>query len=285
MSKTHVDTLEPRKLLAATATYESATGTLTLRGSGGSDNYELARLGKTQVQVTYNGKSVLTFNVNGARTVVFNGFAGHDILSMGRVPMALRADGGADDDSISASAVGRYGDTIFGGTGNDYIYGGLGNDTIDGGLGNDIELGGRGDDYLYALSGTDGDDTLVGGSGEDTADFTQYDRGVRLELGLDAPTVTRVDDLVYNDIGTIITTVHPDHIINTSSQPVTVYLRGGNDTYRGSAQRETVYGGAGDDNINTVGGTDVIVDTQGTNTLTGGSGIDTINGVIDLNGN
>ena len=283
MTELMIDSLENRQLYAASVSFDAGTGLLTIKGSSGSDHIEMALYQGNQAQVvqrTTAGRTVLeTVDLSSAKLVSFDGGAGDDFLSMGRVPLAVQANGGEGNDSLSGSRddAGQA-DSLTGGDGNDYLFGGTGKDTLDGGAGYDLEYGYTGRDYLYALSDDNGDDTLVGGAGVDIADFSQYDHGVRLIVGtLGSQAAGRVDDVVFNDIGNIYTTVHDDHVFNTSSQGVTVVLRRGNDSFQGSAANELVFGGRGDDTINTVGGDDVVIDTVGTNTIDAGSGNNLVN--------
>jgi Ca2+-binding RTX toxin-like protein len=88
---------------------------------------------------------------DGASTgLVFEGTAGDELLTGGRLDDVLRGHDGAD--------------TINGMTGNDVIEGGAGDDSLQGGGGTDRLDGGAGDDILLSQ---DGDDVLYGGAGND----------------------------------------------------------------------------------------------------------------------
>ena len=126
--------------------------------------------GADRITVTQN-KGIVEVKINKVRQTftgldeihVF-GLGGDDVITLERLTIGARIDGGAGNDTIDASAVKAAGVTLVGGLGNDMLTGGAGNDSLDGGAGNDTLFGRAGNDTLV---GGDGDDTLVGGTGND----------------------------------------------------------------------------------------------------------------------
>lgn len=268
-----IDSLEPRRLLAAAVVLTD--GHIRITGTTGNDKIEFALGTHGHAQVYVDGSVALTF-VRKAVThgVSFFGDSGNDVLIMGRVPLVLFADGGDGNDAISASRGGKIADTILGSNGNDYLFGGPGNDFIDGGGGDDGLFGEAGNDTLKILSDTLGDDTVSGGLGRDTIDASDYNRGIKLRIGDRTPSVVTVDDFVFEDVETILATGYNDNISIVSGLPITVFLGKGNDIFTGGRGNDTIYGGRGNDEIATAGGDDIIIDQEGTNIINGGTGND-----------
>lgn len=147
-----------------------------------------------------------------------------------------------DDDRVRA---GDDDDTVRAGKGDDLVYGGTGNDDLIGNGGDDTLFGEAGND---TLTGSRGDDSLSGGDG---ADSVTGNRG--------------------NDV------------IDTSSTSGTPLPdRGYPGLYPADADpaddRDTVYGGQGDDTIRTGDDADLINAGQGNDLVDGGFDDDTILG-------
>jgi Ca2+-binding RTX toxin-like protein len=149
-----------------------------------------------------------------------------------------------------------------------------GNDSIDAGAGNDTIDGGGGNDTIFGGSGTDsilagdGEDVLYGGAGADTIRSTVG--GSDTAYGGDG------DDFIFYGY------------IGVSRTDVLIYGGGGNDSIQSVSNSETVYGGSGNDTIRVgnssseaYGGTgnDLLVGGLNGDTLDGGAGNDTIVGV------
>jgi Ca2+-binding RTX toxin-like protein len=97
-----------------------------------------------------------------------NALGGDDsLLVKPGVPMAVEADGGDGNDSLTGA---EEQDTFFGG---------LGNDTLNGGGGNDLLDGQDGDDTLLARDGFG--DLVRGGAGIDSAQIDKFDIHVDVE--------------------------------------------------------------------------------------------------------
>ncbi len=202
--------------------------------------------------------------------------------------------GGAGDDSIQGNEGDDY---IEGGTGNDTLRGGIGNDTIDGGADDDEIYGGAGDDVIFGGDGNDnlfggsGDDEIYGGDGDDTVLAGSGDDTVYGGAGNDIIETGDGSDLVFGGDGDdfIDTSGHlalPDRgfgaILPADPDPDndkdTVYGGAGNDTILTGDDADLIYGGAGDDFIDGGIDDDLIYGGEGNDTIIGGEGADTIYG-------
>lgn len=166
----------------------------------------------------------------------------------GRTRDKLKGDDTAD---ILNGAGGR--DQLLGGAGNDLLIGGAGADRLIGGTGNDMLRGDNGSDLLKGGAGNDtleggkGDDTLDGGRGHDLVDFTGASSAVELRLG-------RASDNLISIEGAIGST-HDDVL-------------------RGNNERNSLFGGLGDDALSGGRGNDRLAGGNGSDTLDGGAGRD-----------
>ncbi len=138
--------------------------TLEINGQGGNDTVTVEDLSGSQSAVN-----------DGVSLLVFDGGGGQDLLDATRSDVAVSADGGNNNDTISG---GNLDDTLLGGGQDDLLDGRAGNDSLDGQTGNDLLLGGGGADTLFGsggddtLSGQSGDDVLIGGGGADAFVFS-----------------------------------------------------------------------------------------------------------------
>ncbi|WP_245965223.1 Hint domain-containing protein [Paenirhodobacter hankyongi] len=182
-------------------------------------------------------------------------------------------------------------DRVLAGAGNDTVYAGVGDDTVWGDLGNDSIFGEAGDDSLI---GGEGKDTISGGAGNDT-----------IEGGNDADVISggAGNDDVDGGEGDDVITTGPDGLANYApdrgypglfpgdtdpgNDRDTVYGGGGNDTISTGDDADYIDGGTGNDSIDagcdddTVDGgdgNDVIVGAEGSDLIFGGTGNDTIYG-------
>jgi Ca2+-binding RTX toxin-like protein len=147
-----------------------------------------------------------------------------------------------------------HADVLTGNNGANSLYGGAGADKLYGGLGADI------------LHGGEGDDLFDGGAGIDTVTFDGAATGVFIQLWLGAgPQQTGFGNDSFAGIENIVGTGHRDWI-------------------QGDASANRLYGGDGDDYLNTwgtgdtllgEGGDDVLTGTVGDHILNGGDGSDT----------
>jgi len=197
------------------------------------------------------------------------GGAGNDTLRGGMGEDVLY--GGAGDDSLSG---GPGNDTIFGDAGNDVIEGGSGDDTIYGGAGDDSIIAGSGDDVVYSGSGNN---TITTGDGNDT-----------VYLGDDGNFVDTSGHVPLPDIG--FPGLYPADP-NPFDDRDTVYGGAGDDTIFTGDDRDTIFGGAGndyidagidDDYVEGGDGDDTIIGGEGRDVIHGGAGNDVIYGGLDM---
>jgi len=175
---------------------------------------------------------------------------------------------------------GRDDDILDGGSGHDRLAGEDGNDTLDGGDGDDALYGGDGDD---TLKGGRGNDILHGESGQDTADFSDGDAGVQVNLFDEVSVSTDLgNDRLYeieNVIGTrsddIIDGDHGANVLDGQDGADNIRGHNGNDRILGGEGNDVVWGDTGDD---IVSGDDEIRGGLGNDTLSGGIGNDHLRG-------
>ncbi|SIN91268.1 Hint domain-containing protein [Vannielia litorea] len=201
-----------------------------------------------------------------------SGGAGNDYIRGGQDADII--DGGDGDDEI----YGMSGDdTITGGKGNDYIDGGGGEDTIDGGDGDDTIIGwnnkdtiigGKGNDTITAggsddiVHAGDGNDTVDGGDGNDYIDTSG---NIHPVTGLSG-----TPDQGYPGIWA------PDADPNDDKD--TVYGGKGNDTIITGDDDDYIEGGEGNDTINAGYDDDIVYGNEGDDYIVGGEGNDYIDG-------
>lgn len=154
-----------------------------------------------------------------------------------------------DGDRIDAN------DALIGGDApnDDRVRAGDGDDTVRAAMGDDTVWAGRGDDVVF---GQDGDDDLRGDEGNDSL------------------TGGNGRDLAYGGLG--------DDVIDTSGGATPLPDQGYPGIYAADADREddrdTVYGGSGNDSITTGDDADLVNGDEGRDTIDGGFDNDTING-------
>jgi Ca2+-binding RTX toxin-like protein len=151
---------------------------------------------------------------------------------------------GADVENLSFTGAGN-----FTGTGNAL------NNSISGGAGNDILVGGAGDDTLNGLAGAD---SMTGGAG---ADIYVVDNAgdVVTELAGEGTDMVRTANATYT-LG-----------LNVENLQ---YTGLSNFTGNGNSTSNTIWGGAGNDNISTGASVDWLVGGGGNDLMNGGSGND-----------
>jgi Ca2+-binding RTX toxin-like protein len=170
----------------------------------------------------------------------------------------------------------RYHDTLVGDAGDNRLSGQDGNDTLDGGgsVAGDTLYGGNGDDVLFGGAGKTGADQLFGGAGDDTLSGYGNDT---LNGGLGSDSLVGVSGIntasyegatqaVYVDLaaGTGTTGIGSVDILQNIPNAI-----GGdwNDSLKGDAGANALFGGVGRDSIAGMGGAD---------TLDGGADYDTV---------
>lgn len=151
----HFDSLEPRRLLAASAVVRT-DDLLTITGSDQSDHISIAA-GRRVFQVLVNGRQ---WDVAAplVRTVRIYGGSGNDeILVSPNFRIRCSIDAGFGNDLVT------------GGRASDSIWGQAGNDTLNGNQGSDYIDAGDGDDSFNEYISTAQDNVLHGGRGNDRA--------------------------------------------------------------------------------------------------------------------
>ncbi|MDX1822109.1 MAG: Hint domain-containing protein, partial [Paracoccaceae bacterium] len=198
------------------------------------------------------------------------GNGGNDTINAGLGDDTV--DGGLGDDVINGGA---GNDDLAGGDGADSIRGGEGDDTLSGGEGNDTLLGDAGDDDLF---GGNGNDTLTGFTGNDSVEGGDGDDVIntRAETGVGVPDrgypgAFAADSDPFNDRDTVFGGAGADEILTGDDNDL-VYGGTENDTIDAGFDDDTVYGDAGDD---------VLIGNEGSDSLFGGDGNDLIYGGIE----
>ncbi|MFY0632808.1 MAG: Hint domain-containing protein [Vannielia sp.] len=289
---------------------DTATVTVTLRdgiveGTAGNDYIDQDYTGDPEGDVVDGGDNIFG---GGPDDDIIDAGAGDDVVKAGLGDDTVYGgdgndsiygrggndtlDGGAGDDYIEG---GQNDDTITGGTGNDTIYGQGGNDVIDGGEGDDwirggmdadVIEGGAGNDHIDGMSGDDilnggdGDDYIFGGGGEDLIDGGAGDDTL---IGHNS-----ADTIIGGDGSDYVEGGGSDDYIDTSGNkdPITGLSGSPDQGYPGiwapdadpNDDKDTVYGGDGNDIIITGDDDDYIEGGNGNDTINAGYDDDTIFG-------
>jgi len=209
-------------------------------GGGVADSLIIAGSDGADV-VTITGTS---FTMNGAAGVT----AGLEDINV---------DGGADDDTIDASADTAGGPVLFlnGGDDDDTITGGAGDDFLDGDAGDDLLAG---NDGVDEVDGDVGDDTVDEGSARNGDDFLE-DGGGTDTLDFGARTACVVINETTNESGE---DTDCDGVLETGeeindSNGFEVLISGSNNDHLiGNGDAETFIGQGGNDVVDGNGGTD-----------------------------
>ncbi|EAQ25568.1 probable extracellular nuclease [Roseovarius sp. 217] len=254
-----------------------------------------------------------TFNPDADGSDTIFGGAGNDEIHTGSW---ADSDDGFDNSqtgTASDEAHGGDGDDILRGAGGDDILNGdAGNDNVGGGGGADSMTGGAGDDVLFGNAGADvidggtGNDTLQAGAGDDDDAFnaasfgasgalplSEYDNGYAGGAG---------DDLIEGGAGDDIITGDDDSRVSTATGGLFDADADGSDTIFGGAGNDEIhtgswsdgddglsnistglmgdmaFGGDGDDILRGAGGNDFLAGEAGDDDIGGGGGVDSIVG-------
>ena len=193
---------------------------IQLAALGGADTItvnDLTGTGVSQVAIDLAGALGGTVGDGAPDTVVVNGTAGDDRISVASSGSSITVNGlatqvsindaepandslvingGTGNDTIDASRLhaGQVNLTINGGDGNDTITGSAGNDTVIGGRGNDVASLGAGND-TFVWSPGDGSDTVDGGAGNDTLVFNGSNLDENIEISANGKGVTLTRDV------------------------------------------------------------------------------------------
>ena len=155
-------------------------------------------------------------------------------------------------------------DLVFGGLGNDSITTGDDADTIDGGQGNDTIFGGLDAD---SITGGLGNDSIDAGLGPDTVDGGDGDDYIN--AGIDA-----FSDYANEPFGLFGGIQDP----NPNDGRDLVFGGAGNDTIQTGDDADTIYGGIGADSISAGIDDDYVEGGDGNDTINAGHGSDTVYG-------
>ena len=270
----------------------SITGVSGIFGNGGMDF------------ITGTNFSDTVYGGAGSDTLI--GGSGNDTLSGGDDSDFI--EGGNGRDTIHG---GNAHDTIDGGNGRDTLYGDAGHDIIDGGNAQDFIFGGEGHDVI---NGGNGADRITGGEGFDILDggensdiyYVGLENNGFVDTYNDTGTIG-TDRILATEDGTTIGLINGfgassgiEVIGSQGNKDVTIggtndaevwdfsttILRGiesinaldGHDSVIGSAQRNNIDAGDGNDFVDGGAGNDFILGGNGHDTLIGGAGRDRLDG-------
>ena len=269
-------------------------------GADGLDDTILAGGGNDTVNAGQGDDSVFggsgDDNLNGASgdDDIFGGL-GNDVLSGGIGEDSLV--GGVGEDTLSGMAGndtlegGDDNDTLIGGANNDQLFGGEGADSLEGNDGEDTLSGGEGADSLFGNSGDDellgegGSDSIVGGDGRDLAfggDGADF-------INTRATAATPDDagpfsDPDPNDDRDTVFGGAGNDVVLTGDDADLVYGDSGNDSIDAGVDNDTVYGGQNDDTVIGDEGRDLIYGDAGNDLLYGGADGDSPADLVNVTG-
>ena len=171
---------------------------------------------------------------------------------------------------------------VTGTGGNDSLTGTAGGEAIIGGSGNDALNGAGGDDTLY---GGAGGDELIGGEGSDTASYVSSTAGVTVRLHSSTASSGEAAGDTFGGMVTFTYTAADENGVEQEMEimlPDIEHLTGSAyaDVLAGDGRDNTLRGGAGNDKLygGPLGGDDMLVGGTGDDTLFGGAGNDTLYG-------
>jgi len=200
----------------------------TIVDDGGTDTLNFSSHGGNQ-----------SINLNAESISSVRGYTGNLIISRGTV--IENATSGSGNDTLTGNGVANL---LSGGNGNDTLLGNGGDDQLRGGLGSD---------------------TLNGGGGNDTADYSQSNSRILLNLG-DAYTESG-----GHAQGDTLTSV--EHVTGSSYNDLIVGDSNTN-SLDGRSGNDMLYGLSGNDTLLGNGGNDILRGGASTDRLDGGSGFD-----------
>jgi Ca2+-binding RTX toxin-like protein len=182
-----------------------------------------------------------------------------------------------------------FDDTLKGNNDINTIDAGDGADIIIGGLGADVLLGKEGNDIFVSTSLDDGEDTIDGGAGIDTADYSQLNTTINVQLnsqGDGTISVNGGDTDTLKSIENVIGAIQSNTIIGDDYANILIgnigddYIdgKGGDDTIKGEAGNDQLHGGSGNDMVEGATGKDTLFGDDGNDYLDGGDGNDILEG-------
>jgi len=216
-----------------------------------------------------NGDEGEDYLEGGIGNDVLNGGEGNDILYGGDGNDTI--EGGAGDDVITGDA---GDDTIYTSEGADQIHAGTGDDTIyilgSNGVSESAPTfinGGSGANYFQFMSGAWGELVLTS-EGTDTLDFSQYDRGITLDMSrTDRQEVATWDEgggtfrslwITLSGFFTNLIGTEFDDTLRGNDNANNIEGRGGNDGIGGGGGIDNIYGGDQTDLLDSIDDTDGI---------------------------
>ncbi|MBR0844259.1 calcium-binding protein [Bradyrhizobium liaoningense] len=241
---------------------DGAADVVTVNGTNAGQHIQVTADGAT-VTVTGLPEAVTIANAEVGDRLVIQALGGNDVIDASTLAavIGLTVDGGAGNDTINGSQ------------GADLLIGGDGNDKVTGGRGNDVADLGAGDDTFIWNPG-DGSDTVLGGTGTDTLVFNGSNAAESMSIGANGG-----DAVLTRDVGTVVMglngiervqiaaaggadNINVADLTGTGIAQVAIDLSAapGSQSGDGAADRVTVNGSAGDDNISvaTAGGSIVV---------------------------
>lgn len=246
------------------ATYYPGTGwqstSVTVTGTGGMDRLTLR-------EVNSEGGDGVGALVDNVRLVATTD------------GMADTLDGGAGNDTLDG---GGGHDLLSGGADADSMTGGFGNDTLIGDTGNDQMFGGA-DADRFEVSGTFGTDTIFGGetgTDQDVLAFTGTDSVVVTFTGNESGVLqSGANSASFSEIEKLELGAGADQVNAASvTGPLDIFGGAGNDTIQSGSGNDSLSGGDGADSISGGAGADSIAGGNDNDTVFGGDGADTIYG-------
>jgi hypothetical protein len=220
-----------------------------------------------------------TVAADGVHTVIVNGGAGNDAITVLAKTSELASSGLNGDGGDDVLTGPDSNDTLTGGDGNDRLVAGKGDDLMQGGAGNDTLVWNQGDgsDRADGQAGNDGAEVNGAPTLGDAFTIDPVPGGTvtlrRTNLGpftFDAAT----ERFEVNGLGGDDSVTANDGV--GAATLLTVDGGAGADTVGGSEGPDLIQGGEANDVLNGGGGDDRIVGDRGADTMNGGAGDDTL---------
>ena len=265
-------------------TLNGEAGDDTLDGQGGDDVLIGGGGNDTIIFGNGSGGSDTIEGDDGLNTLVVNGTASADTISVSTVSGAIvvvrggaSITAGGDVQSVVVNALGGD-DTV---TIGDLTDAGQVLLTINGGDGNDTltAAGSNIDGVRLTLNGDNGNDSIVGSNGNDSINGGAGDDAANGRAGNDILTGGDGNDVLAGGDGndTILGGAGNDFLTGQTGND-SIAGGDGNDTLRGFEGSDTLQGQSGDDLLNGMDGDDSILGGVGKDQVTGGAGNDTLDG-------
>jgi Ca2+-binding RTX toxin-like protein len=245
---------------------DGGIGADTMIGGAGNDTYYVDDIGDV---IDDQGASTDVDTVLVLATIQYTLAANVDNAALGQDS----GDAGLTGNTLNNDLTGNAGrNALAGGSGSDVLDGGAGNDVLNGGSGRDVLVGGA------------GNDKISGGTGTDTADFTDAQGNVTVDLttnratGDGTDTLSSIENVIVGSGDDLITGNAGANTLNGGIGNDKLTGGAGGDVLVGGSGNDTLYGGDGDDAVNAGSGNDIIVggDGAGNDRYNGGTGVDTV---------